>query len=65
MQNAKKIIRAAGYTIQPAGFWADESNKIPVLRINKQYEGGISIGGNRRQLGRQIKRFANYLTGRV
>lgn len=63
--NAKKIIRAAGYTIEPAGFWADESNKVPVLLINKKYWDGVSIGGNRRQLGRQIKRFANYLKGRV
>ena len=63
MKNAKKIIRDADYSITPAGHWVGANDeKIPVLLINRQYFGGISIGGNRRQLGRQIRGFASFLS---
>jgi hypothetical protein len=59
---AKQAIKAAGYKITNAGHWIKEDGTlVPVTLIQIPYGGGITIGGDRRQVGRKIKRFARSL----
>jgi hypothetical protein len=59
---AKQAIKAAGYKITNAGYWRKKDGGLtPVTLIQIPYGGGITIGGDRRQVGREIKRFARSL----
>lgn len=61
---AKGKIKNAGYNIRRAGYWlAENGSLIPVTLIQIPCGQGITVGGNRRQIGRRIREFARTVAG--